>query len=71
MDVADKLDSASIDLADDNLNFELKSIKCAYNENHLMALMTYIVMDKEYTEQMLNKTLNNAYQEHVLSLSIS
>ena len=28
-------------------------------------------MGKEYTERMLNKTLNKAYQEHVLSLTIS
>ena len=67
MDVVEELDSASIDLADDNLNFELKGIKCAHNKADLMALMAY----KAYTEQMLNETLNMAYQEHILSLSIS
>ena len=46
MDVADELDSASIDLADDNLNSKLKGIKCAYDETDLMALMTYSAMGK-------------------------
>ena len=65
MNVADELDSASIDLADDNLHFKLKGIKCAHNEADLMALITYNAMGKEYTERMLNKTLNKAYQEHI------
>ena len=60
-----------IDLADNNLNFELKGIKCAHNEADLMALMTYNAMGEEYTEQMLNKTLNKAYQEHIRSLFIT
>ena len=70
MDVADELDSASIDLADGNLNFELKGVTCAHDEANLMALMTYNAMDKEYTEQLLNETLNKAYQEHIPSLSM-
>ena len=50
MDVAGKLDSASIDLANDNLNFELKNIKCDHDGKDLMALMTYNVMGKRTQE---------------------
>ena len=60
-EVADKLDSASINLADDNLNFELKGIKYAYDQKDMIALMTHNAMDEEYTEKMPNKTLNKAY----------
>ena len=60
-----------MDLADDNLNFKLKGIKCAHGKADLMTLMTYNAMGKEYTGRMLNKTLNKAYSEHILSLSIS
>ena len=67
----EELDSASIDLADDNLSFKLKGIKCAHNKADLMALITYNAMGKEYTERMLNKTLNKAYQDHVLSLHVT
>ena len=71
LDVADELDSASIDLADDNLNFELKGIKCAHNESDLMALMTYNAVGEEYNERMLNDSLNKAYQEYIRSLHVS
>ena len=71
LDVADELDSASIDLADDSLNFELKGIKCAHDKADLMALMTYNAMGEECTEQMLNESLNKAYQEHIGSLNAS
>ena len=40
MDVADELDSASIELSDDNLNFKLKGIKYAHDKKDLMTLMT-------------------------------
>jgi hypothetical protein len=70
MDVAEELASASIDLTEANLNFELKGIKYAHNEAHLMALMTYNAMGEEYTEQMLNEILNKAYQEHIRSLYV-
>ena len=40
MDVTEELDKASVDLSDDNLNFKLKSIKCARNAKELMAVMT-------------------------------
>ena len=70
MDVADELDSASMDLSDDNLNFKLKGIKCAYGKKDLMALMTYTAMSEKYTERMSIKTLNKAYQEHIFFLLI-
>ena len=50
LDVADELNSASIDLADNNLNFELKGINCVHDEAGLMVLMTYNTMREEYTE---------------------
>ena len=67
----DKLDSASIDLSHDNLHFELTGIKCTYDKTNIMALMTYNTMGEEYTEEMLNKIVNKAYQEYILSLSMS
>ena len=70
MDVAEQLYSTSIDLADAILKFELKGITCAHNETDLMALMTYSAIGKEYTETILNQTLNKAYQKHVLSLTV-
>ena len=33
--------------------------------------MTYNVMDKEYTQRMLNETLNKAYQEHIFSFFVN
>ena len=71
LDVADELNSASIDLTDDNLNFELKGIECAHNESDLIALMTYTTMGEEYFEQMLNALLNKAYQKYIRSLRMS
>ena len=65
LDAADELDEASIDLADDNINFEVKGIKCAHDESDLMALMTYNAMGEEFTKYMLNKSLNEAYQEYI------
>ena len=49
MDVTEEMNSASINLAGDNLKFELKDIKCAHNERDLMALITYNTMGEEYT----------------------
>ena len=71
MDVVDELDSASIYLLHDNLHFELNGSKHAYYKTDLMTLMTYNTMGEEYTGQMLNETRNKAYQEHILSLSMS
>ena len=47
MNIAEELNSASINLANDNLNFELKSTKCAQDAKDLVALMTYNVMGAE------------------------
>ena len=70
-DVTQELNTASIDLADNDLNFELKSIKCTHDAKDLVALMTYNAMGKEYTEKILNLTLNSTHKKHVHSLTIS
>ena len=36
-----------------------------------MALMTYNTMSEEYTENMLNQTLNKTHKKHVHALTIS
>ena len=46
LDVADELYNASLDLADDTLNFRLKGIKCAHDKQDPMALMTYNTLSK-------------------------
>ena len=38
-----------MELADGNLHFKLKGMKCAHDEVDLMALMTYNAMGEEYT----------------------
>ena len=42
MNVAEELDSAYIDLTDNDLNFKLKIIKFAHNKKNLVALMTML-----------------------------
>ena len=70
MDVAEEVDIALIDLADDNLHFELKGITYAHNKTDLITLMTHNTMNREYTEKMPNQTLNKAYQKHALSHTV-
>ena len=71
MDVASRLDSASIDLADDNLTMEVKKIDCAHDKNDIMVLMSYIALGEEFSQSAIAEALNQAYQSWVRDQNIT
>ena len=69
MDVGERLDSASIDLADDDLTMEVKNIACAHDKSNIIVLMSYTALGDEYSQQAIATALNRAYKGWVASQS--